>query len=122
MADKCILDPNVDCRGLIRAGELAKDIQAVEKDVEELRERNDRNHKEYFDRLALLEAHNKVQDAHYEHIIEKLTDITNKLSSLSARIASIETKPGKRWDSMVEKGLGIVLAAVLGYILAHAGL
>lgn len=122
MSDKCILDPRTDCLGLIRAEELAKDIQAVEKDMADMRDRNDKSHKEYFDRLALLEAHNKVQDAHYEHIIEKLTDITNKLSGLSARIASIEHKPGKRWDSMVEKGIGVVLAAVLGYILAHVGL
>lgn len=122
MSDKCIIDPRSDCLGLIRAEELAKNIQAVERDMADMRSHNDKSHKEYFDRLALLEAHNKVQDAHYEHIIEKLTDITNELSSLSVRIASIEHKPGKRWDSMVEKGLGIVLAAVLGYILAHVGL
>lgn len=122
MPDKCIVNPNVDCLGLIRAEELAKDIQSVEKDMEDMRERNDKSHKEYFDRLALLEAHNKVQDAHYGHIIEKLTDITNKISSVSARIASIETKSGKKWDSMVEKAIGIVLAAVIGYVLAHVGL
>ena len=115
MSSSCLLNPEQECYGLIKAKE-------IEEEMQNLRTYNDRSHKEVFDRLALLEAHNKVQDAHYAHIIEKLTDITNKLSGLSDRIAVIEHKPGKRWDSMVEKGLGIVLAAVLGYILAHVGL
>lgn len=115
MPNSCLLNPEQECYGLLKAKE-------IEEEMQDMRDRNDKSHKEFFDRLALLEAHNKVQDAHYAHIIEKLTDITNKLSSLSDRIAVIEHKPGKRWDGMVEKAIGLVVAAVIGYILANAGL
>lgn len=120
--NKCILNPAVDCLGLIRAEELAKDIQHTEQDLIDLREHNEKNHKEYFDRLALLEAHNKVQDAHYEHIIEKLTNINDQLVGLCTRIAAIEAKPGKRWESVVGQIIGIVVAALVGAVIVRLGL
>lgn len=120
--NKCILNPAVDCLGLIRAEELAKDIQHTEQDLIDLREHNEKNHKEYFDRLALLEAHNKVQDAHYEHIIEKLTNINDQLTGLCTRITAIEAKPGKRWEGIVEQLIGIVVATVVGFMLAKFGM
>lgn len=88
----------------------------------DLREHNEKNHKEYFDRLALLEAHNKVQDAHYEHIIEKLTNINDQLVGLCARIAAIEAKPGKRWENMAGQVISILIAAAAGFMLSRLGL
>lgn len=112
---KCLLDPKRDCFGLIKARE-------IERGLDDLREHNEKNHKEFFDRLAALEAHDKVQDAHYAHIIEKLTDITDKLSGLSARIAAIEIKPSKRWDGVVEKAILTVVGAAVLYMLAKMGI
>lgn len=115
MADKCILNPNTECLGLMKAEELANDIA-------EMRARNDLSHKEFFSRLAILEAHDQVQDVHYEHILEKLTGINETLSGVSSRIAAIETKPAKRWEGIVEKIILLVVAAGVGYILSKVGL
>lgn len=113
--DKCILDPERDCLGLIQAKKL-------EENLSDLRSRNDSSHKEFFDRIAILESHNKIQDVHYEHIIEKLSDITDKLASLGTRIAAIEIKPAKRWDGVVEKVIFTVAGAVVLYLLAKNGI
>jgi len=115
MSEKCILDPERDCLGLMKARE-------IEEELDDLRAHNEKNHKEFFDRLATIEAHNKVQDAHYEHIIEKLTDITDKLSSLGTRLAAIEFRPAKKWESIAEKIIWFVIAAVLGLVFAKIGL
>lgn len=114
MSDKCILDPERDCLGIMKAQEL-------EKDFDELRQRNEKSHKEFFNRLAALESHDKLQDLHYTHIMEKLGDITDKLSSLSTRIATIEIKPAKRWDGIVEKVIFTVIGAAASYIAMKLG-
>lgn len=115
MSDKCILDPERDCLGIMKAQEL-------EKDFDELRQRNEKSHKEFFNRLAALESHDKLQDLHYTHIMEKLSDITDKLSSLSSRIATIEFKPAKRYEGIVEKAIWLVVGAVISYFLVEIGL
>lgn len=114
MSEKCIIDPERDCLGLMKA-------QKLEEEVLDLRTRNDSSHKEFFDRLAVLEAHNQVQDAHYSHIIEKLSDITDKLSSLSTRISAIEFKPAKKWESIAEKALLAIVGAVIGFMMTKLG-
>ena len=115
MSDKCILDPERYCLGLMKAQEL-------EKDFDDFRQRNEKSHKEFFNRLASLESHDKLQALHYTHIMEKLSDITDRLSSLSSRIATIEFKPAKRYEGIVEKIIGLVVAAVVGYFMAKLGL
>ena len=114
MSEKCILDPERDCLGLMKA-------QKLEEEVADLRAHNDGSHKEFFNRLAGLEAHNQVQDAHYSHIIEKLSDITDKLSSLSTRISAIEFKPAKKWESLAEKALFAIIGAVIVYAMNKLG-
>lgn len=122
MADKCILNPEQDCLGLIRAQELEKDIVMLRKEMTDAKSRNELAHKEFYNRLAVIDAHNKVQDAHYEHIIEKLTDITEKLSNVSTRISTLEFKPAKKWETVAEKVLMLVLGAVAAVVFAKIGL
>ena len=51
----------------------------------------------------------------YEHIMEKLDQLAGDVKELKA-------KPGKRWEGIVEKAIGILVAAVLGFMLARLGL
>lgn len=83
---------------------------------------NNQSHKEFYNRLEALDAHNKVQDAHYEHILEKLTEITGQLALLSTRISSLELKPVKRYDALVEKVLLTFAGGIIGYFLVKLGI
>lgn len=115
MAEKCVLNPNQKCLGLMKADQ-------IEKEFEELRRHNEESHREFYNRISVLESHNQVQDAHYEHIIEKLTDVTSKLSDISKRLAALELKPAKKWESTVEKVVWALIAAVLTLALTKIGL
>lgn len=115
MAEKCVLNPNQECVGLMKA-------EQVEKELEELKKHNEESHREFYNRLSVLESHNQVQDAHYEHIIEKLTDVTDKLSDISKRLAVLELKPAKKWESVAEKVMWALIAAVLTLALTKIGL
>ena len=108
MPEKCILDPERDCLGLMKAREL-------EKDVNELRKQNSSSHERIFDRLGELEKQEGIQVVQYEHIMEKLDQLAGDVKELKA-------KPGKRWEGIVEKAIGILVAAVLGFMLARLGL
>jgi uncharacterized coiled-coil protein SlyX len=53
---------------------------------------------------------------------EQMKTMTESLNSLNVKVDALEGKPGKRWDGIVDKLVWAVLAAVLTYFLAKAGL
>ena len=98
MAEKCILDPERDCLGLIKAREL-------EQDVNELRKQNSSSHERIFERLGELEKQEGIQGVQYENILEKL-------DQLAGDVKELKSKSAKRWESIVEKVVGFFLARV----------
>lgn len=90
---------------------LVPRVEALEQD----NERHTQTHKEIFDRLRKVETDNAVQEAHYKAIDAKLDELTVMVKELSG-------KAGKRWDSLVDKAIWAVAAAVIAYLLARAGL
>lgn len=108
MSEKCMFDPDRDGIGLIKAREL-------ERDVNELRKQNSSSHERFFERLGELEKQEGIQNVQYENILEKLDRLAGDVKELKA-------KPVKRWESIVETVLGIVVAAVVGFALAKLGL
>lgn len=143
MQEKCILDPERDCLGLMKAQEL-------EKDFNEFSRRNTESHDRFFRRLEDLEKHEVIQKEQYNHIKDKLSGLSDDLSELKAdskevvaklsplahkveslenvsesvkrEVETLKEKPAKRWESIVEKIIGLVVAAVVGFVLAKLGL
>lgn len=52
----------------------------------------------------------------------KQDGMADTLERLDAKVEVIEAKPGKRWESIVEKVILGIVAALLGAALAHFGL
>ena len=94
---------------------------------------------EHEKRLADVENRSKSNTRRLEKL-EEITEAINKLATslqvmatkqdgmaealdrLDAKVEFIEAKPGKRWDSIVEKIILAVAAALIGAFLAHFGL
>lgn len=38
------------------------------------------------------------------------------------RLEKLEQKPAKRWDNIIDKAIGIVVGAIIGYILMQLGI
>lgn len=115
MGEKCLVDPTRECAGLEKAKE-------VEKELEEFKRLNSETHKEMFGRIGALERFEGIQTERYDNIIEKLNALSMKHDSLNKKLETLESKPGKRWDSMVEKAIWAVIAAVITFLLARLGL
>lgn len=139
----CLVDPERDCYGLKKAMEL-------EVELDDFRAHNDKSHKEFFDRLAVLEKQDAVQMEQYKNIMEKLSGLTDTLAemkndsksvvekmsplihrvedlekkyeSINADVKVMKEKPAKRWETLVEKVMWAVAAAVITIILSKIGL
>lgn len=102
--EKCILDPERDCLGLIKAREL-------ELDVAELRHQNSSSHERLYNRLNEVEKAQGIQETQYSNILEKLT-------ALAAAVEELKSKPAKRWESLVGYALSAVAGAFLLWLAA----
>lgn len=53
---------------------------------------------------------------------EKVSTMANVVDNLDSRVNSIEDKPAKRWDGLIDKIIAVVAGAVIGALLAKYGL
>lgn len=139
MSEKCIINPERDCLGLIKANEL-------EADLNELRKQNSSSHERIFDRLGELEKQEGIQGEQYKHIIDKLGDMTVNLNELKADskevvsqlpplthrveilekmsedVDELKEKPVKQWENVTGQIIGLIVAALVGFVLSRIGL
>jgi DNA repair exonuclease SbcCD ATPase subunit len=58
--------------------------------------------------------------------VQKLADrqesVERDVKEIKADVRTLLTKPGKRWDAIVDKLIWALLAAVLGFLAARLGL
>lgn len=103
MTEKCTDQPR-DCPLIPRMEAL-----------EEANKNHSRTHEGMFDRIRALETENAVQNAHWKNVDSKLDELT-------AMVKDLTGKAGRRWESMVDKALWAVCAAVIAFLLARVGL
>ena len=48
-------------------------------------------------------------------------NVENDVKEIKSDVKSLTSKSGQRWDNMVEKIIWLVVAAVVGYMIAHVG-
>ena len=111
MDDKCIINPERDCIGKAAAALLEKRIE----DLEEWQRDSKKFHNDFYD-------WQRTQIARDARLDEQLNNMNNNISKILAQQEASAMKPGKRWDSIVDKAIWAVLAAVIAFILAKVGL
>lgn len=92
-----------------------EDVDYRLKSLEEDRERNSSQHREFYAALKEIEKHDAVVDERYNTIL-------STASETRAAVAELKAKPGKRWETVVDKVILIFVAAVIGFLLARAGI
>lgn len=74
------------------------------------------------DALNSLASSVEVMANEQRHQTEAILGIKTDLTALGGKVETLERKPGKRWDSIVEKIILTVVAAAIGFVLAKIGL
>lgn len=110
MPDKCPDNPR-DCP-------LGSRVEALE----EANKQHSVTHRELFDRVRELERLEGIQGEQYKNIMEKLDNLKASHDALNQKLRELESKPGKRWEGMVDKALWAVCAAVIAFLLGRVGL
>ena len=108
MDDKCLIDPQRDCLGLQKANML-------ERQMEKMQEQARDTHNKLFDRIRDLEKAEAARNEQYENIM-------GKRDKLIAWQEAEQAAPKKRWDSIKDKAIWAVLAAVIAFLLGRIGL
>lgn len=102
MDDRCLTEPCVALTSLIQ-------------EVKDFKAQNGRDHHDFRENMSKYEKEEAVQDVKYQNILDKLNELVLKVNA-------IEAKPGKRWDSILDKLLLIFIGAVASYLLGQLGL
>lgn len=76
-------------------------------------------------RIKKLEEHQEKQDKLLNTvalIAQKQESMESSLGEIKSDIRQIKDKPGKRWDSIVEKALLAFITGLIAYIMYKLGL
>lgn len=111
MPDKCIINPERDCIGKAEAVKLEARIIALEAWQEDSK----KFQKDFY-------KWQKDQIARDSKLDEKLSNMDKNIEKVLQEQESCAMKSGKRWDSIVDKAIWAVLAAVIAFVLAKIGL
>ena len=94
---------------------VASRVDALEREFDRYRDNSTNTHKQMFDRIGELEQGGAT-------LRTKLDSIEEKLDELSDTMKAFADKPVKRWESLVDKAIWAVAAAVIAFLLAKVGL
>ena len=60
--------------------------------------------------------------AEQRHQTEAMLDIKSDVAKLDQKVETLEKKPAKRWEGIVEKIILTVVGAIIGYLMIRVGL
>lgn len=86
-------------------------IKNLEEDLRDFKERNSKDHKEFYNRLEDVEKDMVSSKNDREHINAKLDEISTDVKSLTE-------KPAKRYETIVTSVLTAIIGALVGFILS----
>lgn len=124
MPDKCVYDQNRDCPGLNRANEVAGDVKALDKRIDEFQHNVSETNSRFGTRIGKLEAREEVREEQYKHVQEKLEGIRkdmDDLKHLEEDVKKLKEKPAKTWENIKERGLGWVVGLICAIIAIALG-
>lgn len=64
----------------------------------------------------------KVMAEQQKHIVEKQDEMATTVEKLDGKVEALESKPAKRWETILTEGIKLLVAAVVGFALAQIGL
>lgn len=115
MQEKCMIDPERDCLGVQRAAEAAGDVKALDKKLDEFRRGVSETHERFGARIGQLEARGAVREEQYQHLKEKLENLTGDMEDFQKEnknsIAELRKEHKESMDEL-RKGNKEILDAV----------
>lgn len=97
------------------------DIESVALKLQETTDRSMRNE----GRIKKLETEHEVLHQLATSVAvmaEKMDSMNKSVETLTSKVDEIENKPGKRWESIVDKAIWAIAAAAIAFMLGRIGM
>ena len=97
------------------------DLESVALKLQETTDRSIRNE----GRIKKLEAESSVLHQLATSVAvmaEQMKTMNENVLTLTSEVDELREKPGKRWESLVDKAIWFLAAALLGYVVSKIGL
>ena len=101
--------------------EIAVRLEAHDHEIGSIKHRMNAVEKGH-EALGELAASIKVMAAELKNQGDTMKDVKKDVTALGSKVDVIERKPAKRWESLAEKALWAVCAAVIAFLLGRVGL
>ena len=85
-------------------------IRSLEEDFRDFKERNSRDHKEFYNRIENVEKDMVESQGDRKHITQQLEEINGNVKALMQ-------KPGKRYETIITGIITAVIGVLVGFIL-----
>lgn len=85
-------------------------LAELEKEFHEIQEKQSERHREFYNRIGLLEQKTALYSNDLNHIKDTVDEMNNNLKSLME-------KPGKRWDAVVIYIITAIIGIIVGFAL-----
>lgn len=86
-------------------------VESLKEEFDRYRSSSSETHRKMFERIGALEETRAATG-------EKLDNIETKLDALAEAVAALAAKPGRRWDSLMDKLIYAAALAVVAWIAA----
>lgn len=86
-------------------------FKQIEKDIEDIKDKNSRDHKEFFNRIEAVEKDMVESQGDRRHI-------TQQLEEINVNVKALMQKPGKRYETIITSVLTAVIGALVGFIIS----
>lgn len=111
MADNCAADPSRECIGLSKYSHLETEVAELRKKMDDMTELvND------------VKIRVAVRDEQYRTILEKIDNMNTMMTQLKTELSTLEAKPAKKWENLVQTILGTLAGAIVTYICFRLGI
>jgi len=91
-----------------------------ERRLSETEARSKSNTKRIDELSGQIDAVNRLATA-VEVMATKQENLGESVDRLTGKVEALEAEPGKKWRFVVEKAIYIIVAAIMGFVLANVG-
>lgn len=98
--------------------ELTEKIFEVSAEIAKLKEDQHNLHCRLDELKKILDGQNKLTESVYT-LANEMTHMREEMSKLDTRLAGVENRPVKRWETVVSSALTALIGGIIGFFMSN---
>ena len=98
--------------------DLTEKIFEMSSDIAEAKEDRHNLHCRMDELKALMEGQNKLTESVYK-LASEMTHMQEAMNRMDVRLAGVESRPIKRWETVVTAVITAIVGGIIGFIISN---